>query len=47
LRPRSVLGKPPGEGNWEINVANCAERHPAEDLDNSPVLDEAQEAGAT
>jgi hypothetical protein len=29
----------PGDGNWEINVAEYAERHPKERLYNAPILD--------
>jgi hypothetical protein len=29
----------PGDGNWEINVAEYAERHPTERLYNAPILD--------
>jgi len=29
----------PGDGNWEINVATYAERHPDERLYNAPILD--------
>lgn len=29
----------PGDGNWEINVAAYAERHPTERLYNAPILD--------
>src|SRR5262249_12495859 len=29
----------PGDGNWEINVATYAERHPDERIWNAPILD--------
>jgi hypothetical protein len=29
----------PGDGNWEINVAAYAERHPADSIYNAPILD--------
>jgi Putative MetA-pathway of phenol degradation len=29
----------PGDGNWEINVATYAERHPTERIYNAPILD--------
>jgi hypothetical protein len=29
----------PGDGNWEINVAAYAERHPTERIYNAPILD--------
>ena len=29
----------PGDGNWEINVATYAERHPTERIYNDPIID--------
>ncbi len=29
----------PGDGNWEVNVAAYAERHPTERIYNAPILD--------
>ena len=29
----------PGDGNWEVNVALIAERHPAQRIYNAPILD--------